>query len=123
MTKLKRDAYYQKYFPNGTGEGESSEYHMLKIWLNDDVVTREDLLKAGFVEGGVDDYGDQCDFFVDEEDYLSIPPFSVPINGDAGIKQEDLPEGVKLLPEDWEDSVPELIGLKPEWVDAVTMDG
>ena len=115
----KRVPYYKKYFPNGTGEGEWSEYHELNIHLKQGAVTRDDLLKEGLVDG------DDCDFYVCEEDeaMIVIPSLMVPINGDAGIEQKDLPEGVQLLPDDWEDCVPELIGLKPEWVDGVSMDG
>ena len=126
MTK-RRDAYYEKYFPNGTGEGEWSEYHELNIHLKKGV-TRSDLLKAGLVEGKEEvaevDH-DSCDFWVCEEneEWIFIPSLMVPINGDAGVEQEDLPEGIELLPEDWEDSVPELIGLKSEWVEWVSMDG
>ena len=121
----KRVPYYKKYFPNGTGEGEWSEYHELNIHLKQGAVTRDDLLKEGLVEGEEGDDGDDCDFYVCEEDeeMICIPSLMVPINGDAGIEQEDLPEGVQLLPDDWEDSVPELIGLKPEWIDGVSMDG
>ena len=50
------------------------------------------MLKEGLVEG---DDGDDCDFYVCEEDeaIIVIPSLMVPINGDAGIEQEDLPEG------------------------------
>ena len=48
------------------------------------------------------------------------------MNGDVGVDQEDLDEyftGIEVLPDGWEEGVPELIGLKPEWVDGVSMDG
>ena len=123
MTK-KRDIYHQKYFPEGKGI-EASEYHMLNIWLDDDAVTRDDLLKAGLVEGKDED-DDECDFYLDDEDLLCVPPLAVPMNGDAGVDQEDLDEyftGIEVLPDGWEEGVPELIGFKPEWVDGVSMDG
>ena len=70
-------------------------------------ITKDDLLNAGFVMGkDEDDY--ECDFYLDEDGY---------------VEEEDLPDGMKPLPEDWEEGVPELIGLKPEWVLQVTMDG
>ena len=120
----KRKLYYDKYFPNGTGEGEWSEYHELKIHLKEEV-RRNELLKAGLIEGEEDDDEETCDFYLceEDEDLIGIPSLMVPINGDRGVKQEDLPEGMQLLPEDWENSVPELIGLKPEWVIGVSMDG
>ncbi|WP_320664665.1 hypothetical protein [Prochlorococcus sp. MIT 1223] len=120
----KRDVYYQKYFPDGKGI-KASEEHMLNIWLDDDAVTRDDLLKAGLVEGKDED-DDECDFYLDDEDLLCVPPLAVPMNGDVGIEQEDLDEGlpgIEVLPDDWEEGVPELIGFKPEWVDGVSMDG
>ena len=127
MTK-KRDIYYEKYFHNYREEGWqdfASEHHELNIWLDDDAVTRDDLLKAGLVEGTEEEGDDdECDFNVDEdEELLVIPPLSIPITGDYGVEQEDLPEGVKLLPEDWREDVPELIGLKPEWIDGISFDG
>ena len=120
----KTDLYYEKYFPDGK-EIKESEHHMLNIWLDDDAVTRDDLLKAGFVEGKDED-DDECDFYVDEEELLVVPPLCVPINGDVGIEQEDLDKlsgGLKVLPDGWEEGVPELIGFKPEWIDGVSMDG
>ena len=131
MTK-KRDIYYEKYFPHGKYEGYS-ENHELNISLNDEV-TKDDLIKAGFVfvegkEGEIEEDADDYDFFVyDEEGHLGFSPLPVPLNGDYGIEQEDLEgydcfEGMKILPDGWEKDVPELIGLKPEWVDAVTFDG
>ena len=124
MTTAKRKLYYDKYFPNGTGEGEWSEHHELKIHLKEEV-RRNELLKAGLIEGQEDDDEETCDFYLceEDEDLISIPSLMVPINGDRGVKQEDLPEGMQVLPEDWEDSVPELIGLKAEWVVGVSMDG
>tara|TARA_Y100001968_G_C19147548_1_gene614550 strand:+ start:212 stop:589 length:378 start_codon:yes stop_codon:yes gene_type:complete len=125
MTK-KRDIYEQKYFPEGSGI-EASEYHMLNIWLKEDAVTRDDLLKSGLVEGKDED-DDECDFYIADGELLSVPPLAVPMNGDAGVDQEELDEyfpdlGIKVLPDDWEEGVPELIGFKPEWVDGVSMDG
>ena len=99
----KTDLYYEKYFPDGK-EIKESEHHMLNIWLDDD----------------------ECDFYVDEEELLVVPPLCVPINGDLGIEQEDLDKlsgGLKVLPDGWEEGVPELIGFKPEWVDGVSFDG
>ena len=120
----KRDLYEQKYFPEGSGI-EASEYHMLNIWLKDDVVTRDDLIKAGLVEGKGDD-DDECDFYVDDENLLCVPSLAIPMNGDLGVDQEECDEylpGLKVLPDGWEHDVPELIGFKPEWVDGVSMDG
>ena len=90
MTK-KRDLYHQKYFPEGKGI-EASEYHMLNIWLKNDV-SRDDLLKAGLVEGKEGD-DDECDFFVNEDDEkcLCVPPLAIPMNGDVGVDQDDLDE-------------------------------
>ena len=129
MTK-KRDLYHQKYFPEGKGI-EASEYHQLNIWLKKDAVTRDDLLKAGLVEGTKEEgYDEKCDFYVYDEDkeLLGVPPLAVPINGDVGADQEELDEyfpdlGIKVLPENWKEGVPELIGFKPEWIDGVSMDG
>ena len=122
----RRQAYYDKYFPNLEDLENCSEYHVLNINLKEGV-TRSDLINAGLVEGDEDDElpEDEPDFYVSKEnkDIMIIPSFLVPINGDAGIEQEDLPEGVKLLPENWEDSVPKLIGLKREWVEWISMDG
>ena len=122
--KLKRDIYEQKFFPEGKGI-EASEYHMLNIWLKNDV-SRDDLLKAGLVEGKEGD--DECDFFVNEndEECLCVPPLAIPMNGDVGVDQDDLDEyftGIEVLPDGWEEGVPELIGFKPEWIDGVSMDG
>ena len=122
----KIDLYYEKYFPDGK-EVEESEYHMLNIWLDNDAVTRDDLLKAGFVEGKDED-DDECDFYIADGELLCVPPLAVPMNVDAGVDQEELDEyfsdlGIKVLPDDWEEGVPELIGFKPEWVDGVSMDG
>ena len=49
-------------------------------------------------------------------------------DGDRGIDQEELDEyfpdlGIKVLHDNWEEGVPELIGFKPEWIDGVSMDG
>ena len=121
MIKSKSDIYYEKYFPNGTGGGESSEYHELNIRLKSDV-TKDDLLNAGFVMGkDEDDY--ECDFYLDEDGSPFLYSLDIPINGDGYVEEEELPDGMKPLPEDWEEGVPELIGLKPEWVLQVTMDG
>ena len=122
--KLKRDIYEQKFFPEGKGI-EASEYHMLNIWLKNDV-SRDDLLKAGLVEGKEED--DECDCFVYEEDeeHLCVPHLAIPMNGDVGVDQDDLDEyftGIDVLPDGWEEGVPELIGFKPEWIDGVSMDG
>ena len=118
MSKLKKDIYEKTYFSNGE---EASEEHELNIMLKSDV-TKDDLLNAGFVMGkDEDDY--ECDFYLDEDGSPSLRPLGVPINGDGYVEEEDLPDGMKPLPEDWEEGVPELIGLKPEWVLQVTMDG
>ena len=118
MGKLKTDIYEKTYFSNGE---DYSDYHQLNIMLKDHV-TKNDLLNAGFVMGKAeDDY--ECDFYLYEDGSPYILPLGVPINGDGYVEEEDLPDGMKPLPENWEEGVPELIGLKPEWVLQVTMDG
>ncbi len=60
----------------------SSEEHMLNIWLKKDTVIRDDLLKAGLLEGKDED---ECDFYVEQEEgLLCIPPLAVQMNGDRG---------------------------------------
>ena len=56
----------------------------------------------------------------------------IPVHLDTELKkkfsQEELDEyfpdlGIKVLPDNWKEGVPELIGFKPEWIDGVSMDG
>jgi hypothetical protein len=107
MTSLKSDLYYEKYFNDGTEEGQ----HALVILLKDNV-TRQMLLDKGFIEGDGEDY--DCDFFCDEEGTPEMIELTLPMNGDVGYDDED------ALPEGWEDDVPKVIGLPDEWVDDLT---
>lgn len=116
---MKSSVYYAKYWKNGFSS-EDCGSHELYIWLTENV-TVDDLLAQGFVMGDEEECVDG-DFYVDEDGGITIC-FPVPLNGDRGVSQEDLDDGVKLLPFGWEENVPSLIGIKPEWVAGVSMDG
>jgi hypothetical protein len=112
MSTAAIQAYYDKYFPDVTQEGKFSENHLLTIWLTEEV-TREQLEGLGFVMED-DDKDIDGDFVV--EDGQCLIQLLLPIEADAPVGGDELPDG-------WEEEVPELIGLNPEWVEDVTMDG
>ena len=103
-------AYKDKYFLEGE---DYSDYHQLNIWLNKNC-TKEDLENLGFVN-------DTGEFICDEEGNCHIP-LSVPLRAELSADEAE-EEGIPPIPKNWKDEVPTCLGLKPEWIDGVSMDG
>lgn len=116
----KTDVYYDKFITNNpylTGLPEEEQFgeHFLNIALAPQV-TKEMLLGKGFVLGK--DADDDADFYINEDGEPQMTSQLIPVNGDRGTEGE---EG--CLPFEWEDEVPELIGLPDDWHQGVTLDG
>ena len=80
---------------------------MLNIWLAENV-TKEMLEAVGLKAEDDESDGD----FEVQENGVCVVVLGCPAAADDGG-----------LPPDWEQEVPVLIGLKPEWVEDVTLDG
>ena len=101
--------YYNKYFPDGLVDGSFSVAYLLCIWLNQDV-TSDMLDGVGLVldEEDAEILGD----YVLDGDQIVVQLFLPTSAGDIDGKGDELPHG-------WEKDIPDMIGLKPEWVDDV----
>ena len=122
----KFDIYWDKFFWNnpfleGMDDEEDTGQHMLSIHLAEHV-TKEMLLSKGFVLGE-EEHADDTDFFIRDDGKPQLQSQCIPINGDLGFGYGEDEELKDALPEDWEDGVPELIGLPEDWHEGVTLDG
>ena len=99
--------YYDRYFPDGLVDGSFSVEYLLCIWLSRDV-TSEMLEEVGLILD--DEDGDVLGDYVLDGDQIVVQLFLPNKAGDINGKGDELPHG-------WEQDVPAMIGLKPEWVD------